>query len=1108
MIKLESLRVLVDRTFVYYRLYGAAATLRKIASYASGQRVASSGTGSWSSFNGVMTGEIGIPHAQSSLATVGPVTARTTYVQELEIGFDSISRIELLCATYDRSNTSRNRIALITDRGEVLHHEEFSSSAVKDNHFFLLRFKEAVDLKRSRKLRLVLGSIDGTKGNCITAWKNQDVATGHLDMYSATVDEVLQALETSQPVMPSPLKGSLVYKIAGTRLALSASYNLPPCSPEIVARWSKSKPHILACIGGSSQIAPVLQKALSTAEVTHVVSDALRALQKGGVDMLLVAGLPIEAARQLFQTAYANHVPSIFALDRISAGPLQKDKGNSEKGTAIFTSPPFDQTQLLCWSTFALCRSSEEASFALSCSKPAFLLDNLFNARQSSTASGEAGWAHITSTYRKLHQPLVSIVTILYRKAVEIRPVLESYFNQTYEGPLEIVFVDDCSPDDSVQVVNQWLAEHRKSEVCKSTPDVRIISNEHNRGNCESRNIGIRHAKGDILVIIDADCMLNRDYIRRHVEAHAFGDCEVVIGPMNLETSGRDPISMLEEYETRPDFVAAHSILQDQINKNSFLNCITRNFSIKASAITEELFDPLFRYSADPSSGFGWEDVEAGARLYQQGARIKYVNEAFTIHVSPLTGHEDVSGARPSMGGGVRRLFDKLHGFPHIQHDDASTAVRSMRNFRRLFDKHPDLELIARRWAADTFQRIRDWMDKTGTAANDDRAALEQLLGKYRPIRWITRGGRRYRVLTYRWHVSHQYELYKLPFDFTLVTGLGSPMTDTWDLGIRPMPPNVRFVSGDKIDPADYDFAILHFDENVLAPENTNGVIGPDWGRAFKWFVEHTDLPKVAVCHGTPQFYGQYNINYNGPDLLKVIEPERLRLVEYLGDIPVVLNSHQAQREWQFTNSSVIWHGFDPTEFPSATYERGILSPLGPLVLSRPHYRGYFLYKKVFENFPDDLMPETLRVPEPHVLYSGNTYALAKYRNYVDEIRRYSVYFNPTQRSPMPRARGEPMMCGVVTVSAHNHDVDMFIKNGVNGFYSNDADELRDVLIYLMRNPEAVRRIGAEGRLTAMDVFNHDRYLAEWLTLISDLLGETVPSGIPRGERGYAVSAN
>jgi glycosyltransferase involved in cell wall biosynthesis len=313
-------------------------------------------------------------------------------------------------------------------------------------------------------------------------------------------------------------------------------------------------------------------------------------------------------------------------------------------------------------------------------------------------------------------------------------------------------------------------------------------------------------------------------------------------------------------------------------------------------------------------------------------------------------------------------------------------------------------------------------------------------------------------------------------------------MTEHWELGQRPHPRNAHFARFADIDPRQYDLAILHFDENVLAPENTNGVIGPDWGAAFRFFRENVKLPTIAVCHGTPQFKGQYNFNYDKPDLLQTIEAERARLADYLRDAHVVCNSYQAQAEWQFHRSSVIWHGFDPTEFPPGTYERGILSPLGPLVLSRPHYRGYFLYQKVFAGCRDELRPETLRVPEPHPAYAGNAYAIAKFRRYVDEIRRYSVYFNPTLRSPMPRARGEPMMCGVTTVSADNHDVSRFIDQGVDGFYANDAGELREQLRFLVRNPDAARRMGAAARAKALQVFHIERYLAQWSELIREVV--------------------
>ncbi len=127
---------------------------------------------------------------------------------------------------------------------------------------------------------------------------------------------------------------------------------------------------------------------------------------------------------------------------------------------------------------------------------------------------------------------------------------------------------------------------------------------------------------------------------------------------------------------------------------------------------------------------------------------------------------------------------------------------------------------------------------------------------------------------------------------------MGTGLCEKWDYETRPLPANAEMKHIDYIDPREYDLAILHFDENVLAYENCNGIISSDWGLTFRYFANRIDLPKIAVCHGTPQFYGQYDPDYRKPDLMKPIEEERLRFTELLKNVQVVVNSHQAQREW------------------------------------------------------------------------------------------------------------------------------------------------------------------------------------------------------------------
>ncbi len=343
------------------------------------------------------------------------------------------------------------------------------------------------------------------------------------------------------------------------------------------------------------------------------------------------------------------------------------------------------------------------------------------------------------------------------------------------------------------------------------------------------------------------------------------------------------------------------------------------------------------------------------------------------------------------------------------------------------------------------------------------------------------------KILTYRWHVPHQYELYKLQHDFHLVTGIVDDFTTSWAFEQRPMPTNSKFVSLKSIRPKDYDIAILHFDENALCFNNTNGVLDASWGANFRWFVENLEIPKAAICHGTPQFYGQYNNpNYPAGMLMKPIEESRQKLVDYVGDMKIICNSHQAHSEWQFKNSQVIWQGFDPAELPPANYQNGILS-LGKAMKERPHYRGYEIYQQVFKGIPEQWHPKPFNVVEPNSLKNANRYAFAKYHNYIDAVRSYSIYFNPTLRSPMPRSRGEAMMSGLTTVSMNNHDVDLFIKNGINGFYSNDPEELREYLLYLLKNPDINKKIGMEGRRTSLDLFNYDRYLGSWKSVIAEL---------------------
>jgi glycosyltransferase involved in cell wall biosynthesis len=665
--------------------------------------------------------------------------------------------------------------------------------------------------------------------------------------------------------------------------------------------------------------------------------------------------------------------------------------------------------------------------------------------------------------------PRVAIVSVLHPNAEAIDLFLERVMKQTYRGEITVILIDDESPENDLARARLYQARLEAASV----PNRRIVVESHstNHGTGDSRVAGLLAHEADIYVMIDCDCLLNREFISAHVFEHARPQVDVVIG-LTIESEDRDPGELVKELERNPSQISSMAELQDPTQPNGFVNCGTRNFSIKRRCLAvEPLFDVHFASARRPGSGLGWEDVEMGYRLYARGALIQSTSAAFAVRRS--------------------RAFSP---------EESANVAGSIHNFDWLFVKHPDLALAARRWAVDTYEKLITSAEKVGVDGGDDQRGLESqfgsLLEQTRDLIPLFRGKLRpLRILSYRWHVPHQYELHKLPHSFTLATGWENQMVNHWEYDERPLRPNVRLLPAAQVDPRDFDLAILHFDENVLDPALTNGTVPPAWGDPFKWLLGISELPKIAICHGTPQFAGQFALDPSRKPAFEIYEEQRQRLVEALADsaVHVVCNSHQSLREWGFRNARAIWHGFDPQEFPPATYQRDVLA-LTPDRL-RPHYRGAWEHAEVERKLDPGIRIETAQHAGAALeIRNTNAFAAANFRSYVDRIRQFTVYLNTTLRSPMPRARGEAMMTGLIPVCLDNHDVELFIDRGVNGFYADEPGELADFINYLFRNREAARSIGIAARRTALDIFNHDRYLIAWSRLINEVVHGTEPS--------------
>ena len=89
---------------------------------------------------------------------------------------------------------------------------------------------------------------------------------------------------------------------------------------------------------------------------------------------------------------------------------------------------------------------------------------------------------------------LVSIIMPSYNTAQYIADSINSVINQTYEN-WELIIVDDCSTDNTDEIVNEFLKDKR----------IKYFKNEKNSGAAISRNKALREAKGRWIAFLDSD---------------------------------------------------------------------------------------------------------------------------------------------------------------------------------------------------------------------------------------------------------------------------------------------------------------------------------------------------------------------------------------------------------------------------------------------------------------------------------------------------------------------------------------------------------------------------------------------------------------------------
>lgn len=109
-----------------------------------------------------------------------------------------------------------------------------------------------------------------------------------------------------------------------------------------------------------------------------------------------------------------------------------------------------------------------------------------------------------------LNEPLVSIGILCFNQAEYLVETLNSIHNQSYKN-IEILIVDDCSSDNSLEVAKEWI--DKNNVTCK------IYEHVHNKGVTYSSNELLFNSKGKYFSLIASDDIMYENKIENQVKA-------------------------------------------------------------------------------------------------------------------------------------------------------------------------------------------------------------------------------------------------------------------------------------------------------------------------------------------------------------------------------------------------------------------------------------------------------------------------------------------------------------------------------------------------------------------------------------------------------------
>ena len=231
----------------------------------------------------------------------------------------------------------------------------------------------------------------------------------------------------------------------------------------------------------------------------------------------------------------------------------------------------------------------------------------------------------------------ISVIIPVYGVEKFIEKCIVSIAAQTYSN-LEILFVDDATPDRSVEIIQRYA---------ENDPRIRILRHEKNQGLFRARVTGMEAATGDYIAFVDSDDHISCDWFRVLLDRIRQEDADMVIGnTVNEDEAGR------------------------KTYYNNYRSLTRSNRTLQGKAVLYKLFE-------QEGTCFAWHTV--WNKLYKKSLVEKCMPYFRKIDRHLIMG-EDIAYASVFFTMADSLAFADVDAYFYYRHSEASTSLTLPKN--------------------------------------------------------------------------------------------------------------------------------------------------------------------------------------------------------------------------------------------------------------------------------------------------------------------------------------------------------------------------------------------------------------------------------------------